>query len=298
LQQVGASAFADARPIDPSHDHLLQTDPRRRSLSRRLAFRLSHAWVLHRQVLIRALAAVLVLLAVAGLYQARESLAALGTTLTRMVQGEFAAAGFAITEIEVSGQQLTRDEDIAAMLAVAAGGSTITFDPALAGSRLGWLQAVDEVRVRKIYPSKIVVEILEKAPVLRWRSGDATWLVDGEGTPIARDPGGYSELPLVVGYGANDDALSMVMSLNHHALLKQDLAALSRIGDRRWDLIYYSGLRVQLPEMGVAQALQRLETYQRDFALLDRDIALIDMRVEGVLALRPNQRAAEDDKRR
>jgi cell division protein FtsQ len=254
--------------------------------------------VLHRRLLLRALAAGLVLLAVTGLYQARDALAALGTSFTRMVQGEFAAAGFAITEIEVSGQRLTQDEDIATLLAFAAGGSTVTFDPALARSRLHWLQAVDEVTVRKIYPSRIVVEIVEKEPVLRWRSGEATWLVDGDGTPIARDMGGYTELPLVVGHGANDDALIMVNSLARHELLKKDLAALSRIGDRRWDLIYYSGLRVQLPETGVAQALQRLETYQRDYALLERDLALIDMRVQGVLALRPNQRPAEDEKPR
>jgi cell division protein FtsQ len=87
----------------------------------------------------------------------------------------------------------------------------------------------------------------------------------------------------------------MVNSLNRYQLLKKDLAALSRIGDRRWDLIYYSGLRVQLPELGVAQALERLESYQRDYALLDRDVTLIDMRVEGVLALKPTVRDAQDE---
>jgi cell division protein FtsQ len=78
-------------------------------------------------------------------------------------------------------------------------------------------------------------------------------------------------------------------------LLKKDLAALSRIGDRRWDLIYYTGLRVQLPELGVAQALDRLEMYQRDYALLDRDVTLIDMRVPGVLAVKPTVREETEE---
>jgi cell division protein FtsQ len=297
LQQVGASAFAHARPIDPRRLPV-PTRPRRRSLSRRIAVGLSHAWVLHRPIAVRGLVALLVLVTVVGLYQARDGLVAVGASVVRMVQGEFAAAGFAVTEIEVSGQKLTRDEDIATMLAFASSSSTITFDPALAMARLRWLQAVDEVTVRKIYPNKIVVEIIEKEPLLRWKMGNTTWLVDGEGRPIARDPGGYTELPLVVGAGANDDALTMVNSLNRHELLTKDLAALSRIGDRRWDLIYYTGLRVQLPELGVAQALDRLESYHRDYALLDRDVTLVDMRVEGMLALKPAVRDDDQDKDR
>ncbi|RYE82244.1 MAG: cell division protein FtsQ, partial [Hyphomicrobiales bacterium] len=78
-----------------------------------------------------------------------------------------------------------------------------------------------------------------------------------------------------------------------HPLLQKDLAALSRIGDRRWDLIYFTGLRVQLPEQGVAQALDNLAMYQRDASLLDRDVTLIDLRVPGTVALKPGPLAAE-----
>ena len=63
-------------------------------------------------------------------------------------------------------------------------------------------------------------------------------------------------------------------------------AALSRVGDRRWDLIFYSGLRVQLPESGVAQALVQLDQYQADDQLLDRDVTVIDLRVPGMLSLK------------
>ncbi len=160
MQQVGASAFANARPIDPRHLPIPVDHPSR-ALSRRLVVGVTHGWVLHRRVVLRVLTGIIVLLVIVGLYQARDALATAGATLTRMVQGEFAAAGFAITEIEVSGQRLTRDEDIATLLALSSGGSTITFDPALAQARLGWLQAVDEVTVRKIYPSKVVVDIVE-----------------------------------------------------------------------------------------------------------------------------------------
>lgn len=293
MQQVGAQAFANAQTVDPRKLPVPVTQLRRKAL-----VSLSHAWVLHRRLALRSIAALAVLALVVGVYEARDALAAVGTTMTRMVQGEFAAAGFGITRIDISGQKLTRDEDIATLMAFAAGASTLDFDAQKAQARLAWLQAVDHVTVRKVYPDRIVIEITEKDPILRWRIGNATWLVDAHGESIARDPGGYSDLPLIVGTGANDDALIMINSLARHELLKEDLAALSRIGDRRWDLIYFSGLRVQLPEQGVAQALDRLESYQRDYALLDRDVTLIDMRVPGMLTLKPTLREdSEDDKK-
>ena len=146
--------------------------------------------------------------------------------------------------------------------------------------------------MRKVYPNRIIVSIVEKLPVARWRVGDVTWLIDGRGEKIGTDVASYTELPLVIGEGASDDAVAMVRVLGRHASLQNGLAALSRIGDRRWDLIYRNGLRVQLPESGVAQALDRLEMYERDYALLDRDVTQIDLRVPGLVTLKPGEVAA------
>jgi cell division protein FtsQ len=46
-------------------------------------------------------------------------------------------------------------------------------------------------------------------------------------------------------------------------------------------------LRVQLPELGVAQALRKLDMYQTEYQLLDRDVTVIDLRVDSLVAVRP-----------
>jgi cell division protein FtsQ len=294
LQQVAARDFASAQPIDPRQLPVAIPALRRKAL-----ISVGHVWVLHRKAVLQGVAAVCALVGIVGLYQARDALWTAGETLYRMVQGEFAAAGFGVERIEVSGQNLTRDEDIAAIMALSSGGSTLTFDVQQVATRLNWLSAVESATVRKVYPDKITIDIVEKVPVLRWRMGDSAWLVDGNGAPIAKDPGYYTDLPLVVGDGAADDAIIMINTLNRYPALKRDLAALSRIGDRRWDLIYYTGLRVQLPEQGVAQALAQLDHYQRDYKLLDRDVTQIDLRVQGLVAMKPAVREdAEDEKKK
>jgi cell division protein FtsQ len=290
LQQVGAKSFATAQPVDPRQfPVVLHSVPRRALIGAR------HVWVLHRRVLLRGIAALLALLAITGIYQARELIGSGAMSVSRLVQGEFVAAGFGIDQIQISGQQLTDDGDIVDLLALAAGNSTLNFDVEKARALLGWLRAVDSVTVRKVYPNQIVVDIVEKLPVARWRVGPTTYLLDREGVRIGTDAGTYSDLPLVVGEGAADDAQVTIQLLERHEVLQQELAALSRIGDRRWDLIYYSGLRVQLPEFGVAGALAQLEMYQREYALLDRDLTVIDLRVPGMVAVRPTQREPEAD---
>lgn len=289
MQQVGAKSFVGAQPVDPR-----QLPVPIRNIGRKALIGASHTWVLHKRLLLRVAGAVLALLVVVGIHEMRAPIGVAANSIVRMVQGEFVAAGFGINQIQISGQTLTRDSDIVALMTLSAGSSTLDFDVEKARARLGWLRAVESATVRKVYPNRIMVEVVEKVPVARWRSGGATWLVDQRGDIIGTDPAGaYADLPMVVGEGAADDALVMIRALDRYDTITKDLAVLSRIGDRRWDLIYYSGLRVQLPELGVAQALLQLETYQADYALLDRDVTQIDLRVPGIVALKPAVR--EDD---
>jgi cell division protein FtsQ len=288
LQQVGAKGFANARPVDPRQFPAVVRPP-----ARSVLVRANHMWVLHKQRIVQVFGAILALLALTGLISAREVIWEGGVTAFRFVQGEFAAVGFGIKSIEITGQRLTADADIVTLLTVGTGNSTLTFDAQKAQARLEWLRAVKSATVRKVYPNRILVSIVEKEPVARWRIGNTTWLIDERGEKIGTDIASYTELPLVIGHAAADDAVPMIRLLGRHEQLADGLAALSRIGDRRWDLIYRNGLRVQLPETGVAQALDRLDDYQRDYALLDRDVTEIDLRVSGIVTLKPGELAEE-----
>ena len=271
--------------------------PVRRSGSRTLVS-VGHLWILHKRLFVRGIAAFICCLFIVIVYEARDHLAAGATTLAGMLQGEFTEAGFAVSQIEITGQTITPDRDIVTALALEPKISTLNFDAEAARARIEELPAIASATVRKMYPEKVVVTVSEKVPVARWKVDGVTFVVDAQGEQIGEDRGAYGELPLVVGDGAADHALSMIKVLNQYDSLKNGLIALSRIGDRRWDLIYDSGLRVQLPELGVAQALAELDGFQRDHALLDRDVTVIDMRVEGQVALRPAVREDADPKKK
>ena len=283
MQQVGAKGFVDAQLVDPRQLPVpvpLTTLPRRA----RLGF--SRAWILHRKLMLRGIAAGVVLIAAAGLIAEQDKVGAGAMALYGLAQGEFAKAGFGIKSINITGQTLTSEADILKALDIGPTTSTLNYDADAALTRIEALPSVLSANIRKTYPSGLSVSIVEKKPMARWRIGDQTYLVAEDGSPIIADDGSFRSLPLVVGEGAADDAMVMIHALDKYPSITEDLAALSRIGDRRWDLIFYSGLRVQLPENGVAQALTQLSQDQASSQILERDVAVIDMRVPGMLSLK------------
>ncbi|MHA6297652.1 cell division protein FtsQ/DivIB [Devosia sp. CAU 1758] len=285
MQQVKSEAFlAGARLVDPRALPVPVRTPRRR-----LANRFNRAFVLHGGLIRRGAMVAAILATGLALYQVREPTGQLVNTLGGMAQGNFAQAGLAIGEIEISGQTLTSEQQIFDALGIEPHTSTLGFDVEAARQRVAELPAVDSVTVRKTYPGDVTVLVTEKAPVARWAVDGVTFLIDGRGEQIGEAGEGYAGLPLVIGDGAADDALAMIRALEGFPMLEDGLVALSRIADRRWDLIYDTGLRVQLPEQGVAQAMTRLVSYQSDYQLLDRDVSIIDLRIDSVVAVRPNQ---------
>ncbi len=298
MQQVKSEAFlAGARLVDPRALPVPVRSPRRKLLNN-----LGRTWVLHSTAIMRGVA-IAALIGGAGLaYQLREPIMAGGAIVGDIAQGRFADAGFAIGEISITGQMLTSEQAIFDALGIEPHTSTVSFDVEAARQRIADLPAIDSASVRKTYPGDVIVNVTEKIPVARWRIDGITFVVDATGEQIGEDKGAYGDLPLVVGDGANDDAMVMIHALNQYPALEEGLVALSRIADRRWDLIYDTGLRVKLPELGVAQALRKLDSYQAEYQLLDRDVTAIDLRVASLVAVRPTKSeeelAAEEEERR
>ena len=292
MQQVKSEAFfVGARPVELRALPV----PVRRSPLRRVTNRFNRAAVLHGTFIRRCVIGAALLVGAVALIQVREPIGLGIANLATLAQGGFAEAGLSVGQISITGQTLTSEQDIFDALGIQPDVSTLAFDVEAARSRIAELPAVDSVTVRKTYPAEVLVSVTEKVPVARWRVDGITFVIDATGAQIGEDRGAYGELPLVIGDGAADDALVMIRALSHVPQLENGLVALSRIADRRWDMIYDTGLRIQLPEQGVAQALAKLALYQSQYQLLDRDITVIDLRVDAVVAVRPTKREAPEE---
>lgn len=248
---------------------------------------IGRGWVLHKGLLVRLVVACVVAVVLAGAFQSRGGIMKAVSALALNISSGLASAGFGIATIEMTGQAVSSEADLARALDISKTTSILSYDAEAARQRLLALPTLADASVRKIYPDRLKITLTEKTPLARWTVDGTTYLIDGKGEKLgAVTANSNTDLPLIVGVGAADNALSMIKELNLYAPLERGLLALSRIGDRRWDLIYDTGLRVELPETGVVQALKHLSTLQTDHAIMDRDLSLIDLRVAGSVAVR------------
>lgn len=193
-----------------------------------------------------------------------------------------------VKTITIKGRNNTPEPLLRAALGVSEGDPMLAFSVAGARDRIESLSWVEHVAVERRLPDTIYVEIAERRPFAIWQTQGKFVLIDREGQVVTNeDVANFSDLPLAVGAGAPAYAAGMVAALAAAPDVKSRLAAMVRVGERRWNLQLKSGLTIMLPEGHEDVALKRLEELHAGQQLLDRPLASIDLRLPDRLAVRP-----------
>jgi cell division protein FtsQ len=199
------------------------------------------------------------------------------------VQGAVAApftdAGFAVREVTVAGEERTTPESASAALALAKGGSIFSVRPDAARARLLMLPWVADAEVRRHFPDKVTVRLIEKRPFAIWKTGNELSVVERSGAVITKvQENLFGHLPVIAGAGAPEAAAPMIDALAKGKAIQARLVAIERVGERRWDLHLAGGVTVRLPEEGWERQLLELERLIVEKGVLERDIEMIDLR--------------------
>lgn len=221
-----------------------------------------------------------------SLFDAREAFA-------RGADGVVANAGFEIDSIEIASMPnapaLTdaRKHEVRELIVPEGRHSLLALDPQDVQSRVESLDWVASARVRRLWPSTLVVEVERRQSYARWQEDGEVSVIDVNGERLlAERAADHPDLPLVIGAGAGPAAQPLLIALEELPEVRARLHSLVRVGDRRWNVELVNGATIALPEEGAAEALARLESLQDEYALLDRPLAQLDMRAPGRLAVR------------
>jgi cell division protein FtsQ len=211
----------------------------------------------------------------------------------RSADGVVASAGFEVDSIEIASMPnapaLTdaRKTEVRNLIVPEGRHSLLALDPEEVQARVESLDWVAGVRVRRLWPSTLVVEVERRQSYARWRENGQITVIDANGERLLTERAAdHPELPLVVGAGAGPAAQPLLVALEGLPEVRERLKALVRVGDRRWNVELENGALIALPEEGAVEALARLETLQAEYALLDRPLAQLDMRAPGRLSVR------------
>src|SRR5690606_23475028 len=156
--------------------------------------------------------------------------------------------------------------------------SILALDPDEVKARVESLDWVAQARVRRLWPSTLMVEVERRKEYAVWEDEERqVSVIDLNGERLLTEQAAdHPNLLRVVGRGAGPAAEPMLLALESLPELRQRIAQLNRVGDRRWDIKLTSGAVVALPEEGAPDALEDLERLQRQYALLDRPLTQLD----------------------
>ena len=199
------------------------------------------------------------------------------------------AMGFVIERVDVMGEGRLREEDVRRALGVYAGDYLFGIDMDGAQKRVESLSWVDRAVVRRLWPDRIVVQIIERQPYALWQYQGEIKVVDAKGTAITdANAAQFTQLTLFVGQAAGEQAASLGQMMGEFPQIAPRVESFIHVNDSRWDIILDDGaVRVMLPELNMRKALRQLQSLQTQTQILDRTIETIDMRLPDRLTLSP-----------
>lgn len=193
--------------------------------------------------------------------------------------------GFTINNVVIEGTGELSKIDILTNLDLGRSNSLLTFDIAKARNQLRSLAWVNDVRVAKSYPDRLIIKVSERQPYAIWQQQDSLLLVERNGKAIDRFDEKFAGLPLVVGKGANIHAADIIFLVGKVPVVGKRVRSYVRIADRRWDLHLDSGMVVRLPDKNPGVALKELARLEQAYQILDRDLEVVDLRLSNRLVV-------------
>lgn len=201
--------------------------------------------------------------------------------------------GFRISEVALAGEHEIGRDEILVLAGISDRTSLLFLDAARTRARLLTNPWISEATVLKLYPDRLRIEIRERQPFALWQKDGQIALIAADGT-VLQDavPARFSELPLVVGKGAEQSAQDFLALVARYPLIAKLNEASVLVAERRWSLHLKSGLEILLPEAGAEDALRTLVDLDRSKKLLSRDITTVDLRLPDRVIVRQSDGAA------
>ena len=202
---------------------------------------------------------------------------------------------FMIASMDVTGADDLLTSIVLEQLPVAFPVSSFELDLEGMRATVEGLDAVRSARVRVGDAGVLNVDITPRVAVALWRDGVNLRLLDEDGTfaGYVAARADRLDLPLIAGGGASEHITEALALFRDAKPIADRLRGLVRMGNRRWDVVLDRKQRILLPGDNPVAALDRVIVLHQARDMLDRDVAVVDMRNGNRPTLRMNKEAAD-----
>lgn len=200
------------------------------------------------------------------------------------------AAGFIVEQIDVMGEGRLNERDIRLAAQIQTGSYFFGVDLDAARDRTESLPWVDRAVVRRLWPNRIVVQVVETTPYALWQNEGQLHLLSDAGeliVPVEAVESIPSGLKTYIGADAPASVKVIEAALAPYDEIWSRVESLVQFPSGRWDLHLRNEAVVRLPVEGVETAVRRLAALDRETFILSREVGTIDMRLSDRVGLTP-----------
>jgi cell division protein FtsQ len=243
---------------------------------------------------------ILLILAIAGSWYSKpENRAALATRIEETKQSFQQRPQFMVQNMNVIGGDLTVMTDVAALLPSEFPTSSFDLDLEKIRTDIEALDPIKSASVRVGQGGALEVRLTPRVPVALWRDGTTLRLIDADGVQsgVIMARADRLDLPLIAGDGAEENIDEALRLFAAAGPLADRVRGLVRMGERRWDMVMDRDQRILLPSEKPVAALDRVIALHDAQDMLNRDVAVVDMRNASRPTLRMNEEAADSLRR-
>jgi len=239
---------------------------------------------------------IVLILAIAGSwYSQPENRQALAATIEETKLNFQQRPQFMVQRMRVIGGALAEMPDVSALLPSEFPISSFDLDLEKIRTDIEALDRIKSARVRVGQGGALDIELTPRIPVALWRDGVTLRLIDADGVQSGEIAARAErlDLPLIAGDGAEENIDEALRLFAAAGPLIERVRGLVRMGERRWDMVLDRDQRILLPDEGAVAALDRVIALNDAQDMLNRDVAVVDMRNIDRPTLRMNEEAAD-----
>ena len=186
-----------------------------------------------------------------------------------------------IKKIEVNGNSRLSDKSIIKLTGLQTGVLTLRTDINEIKNKLENDSRIESVIVRRILPSKIIIEVEEKAPVSLWWDNGNKYLMDIEGDIIEKIYGSldkYQDFIVVFCEKKYRNHYKDIFFLIKNSELSDKVVSIENVSGRRWNIYLKNKIKVMLPEAGIKKALDIYNTMLKK-NVIRKKTSVVDLRL-------------------
>ena len=211
----------------------------------------------------------------------------MSTAMATLVDQRLAGLGLRLNHWVIQGASPDAEASIQRRLGFQKGQPFVFMDLALVRDQVMSVGWVKSVKVMRLLPDTLILQVVEREKLAVWQHDNQHQVIDTEGQAIPEaNARRYTDLPLVVGDGANLTAAEILPLVEARSRVMSRMEALVRVDGRRWDVRLKDGTLIQLPAQDEEAAMMMLDTLDRRHRILDLGFERIDLRAPDRPAVR------------